>query len=245
MNLSDELTQRRSMRFHRSTISPEFNDMSAFIMKPVTALASFVRRFKSSNDGIAAVEFALIVPIMLAMFIGVVEMSQAITVDRRVSHVAASTADLVARQRQITSTTLDGYMQIINQLLSPYAAGPLKLTVSNVYNTAAAKTTHRLCWVYQHGGGANTGLGGTGPRTTGNYTGLPTGVLDETTGGTSVVVVEVRYLYQPVMFVRSTSVHGANVGSFIGAAGINMTETFYLKPRLSESIQWGTETVCV
>ena len=67
-------------------------------------------------------------------------------------------------------------------------------------------------------------------------------LADESFG---VVVVEVKYLYQPVVFVRSTSVHGAGVNSFIGAAGINMTETFYLKPRLSASIQWGTDPVCV
>ena len=45
----------------------------------------------------AAIEFALIVPIMAVMFIGAVELSQAITVDRRVTQVASSTADLVAR----------------------------------------------------------------------------------------------------------------------------------------------------
>ena len=39
----------------------------------------------------------MIVPIMSAMFIGAVEVSQAITVDRRVTQVASSTADLVAR----------------------------------------------------------------------------------------------------------------------------------------------------
>ena len=45
----------------------------------------------------AAVEFAFIVPIMGVMFIGAVELSQAIIVDRRVTQIASSTADLVAR----------------------------------------------------------------------------------------------------------------------------------------------------
>ena len=55
------------------------------------------RRWTASDEGVAAVEFGLIVPIMAVMFIGAVELSQAITVDRRVTQVASSTADLVAR----------------------------------------------------------------------------------------------------------------------------------------------------
>ena len=213
--------------------------LAAIFAKPLVALAAFTRRFGRTTDGVAAIEFALIVPIMLTMFIGVVELSQAITVDRRVSQVASTTADLVARQRQITTTTLNGYMLIITELMSPYAAGPLKMTIANVYNTTGVPATARVCWFYQYNTGVETLTKG------GNYTGMPAGVLDTTAGGTSVVVVKVKYLYQPVMFVNSTSVHGASVHSFIGAAGINMTETFYLKPRLSASIQFDTDPVCV
>ncbi len=64
-----------------------------------SAAYAAARRFGRKIDGIAAVEFALIVPIMLCMFIGTVELSQAITVDRRVTQVASTTADLVARQK--------------------------------------------------------------------------------------------------------------------------------------------------
>ena len=40
----------------------------------------------------AALEFAFIVPIMGVMFIGAVELSQAIIVDRRVTQIASSTS---------------------------------------------------------------------------------------------------------------------------------------------------------
>ena len=52
------------------------------------------RRIARNNSGVAAVEFAMIVPIMFLLFVGSVEFSQAITVDRRVTQVASSTADL-------------------------------------------------------------------------------------------------------------------------------------------------------
>lgn len=208
-------------------------------------IAALASRFSRSKDGIAAVEFGFVVPIMLCMFIGVVELSQAITVDRRVSHVASSTADLVARQKTITDTTLNDYMTIIDQLMLPYSDTPLKMTISNVYNTTAAPTVHKVCWVYHRNGnsanGANTTI-----TAGGNYTGLPTDVLDAA-GGKSVVVVEVSYLYQPVLFFSSSSVkiQGSQISSFVGAAGITMSEKFYLAPRLSNSIQYNGGTACV
>jgi len=72
--------------------------MSYLPMSNLLARAGgLLRRWKADSEGVAAVEFAMIVPIMAIMFIGAVELSQAITVDRRVSQVASATADLVAR----------------------------------------------------------------------------------------------------------------------------------------------------
>jgi Flp pilus assembly protein TadG len=220
--------------------------MSASVLsKPMNIARAALRRFSRAKDGIAAVEFGFVVPIMLCMFIGVVELSQAITVDRRVSHVASSTADLVARQKTLTPSTLDDYMTIIDQLMLPYSDTPLKMTISNVYNTTAAPTVHRVCWVYHRNSnsanGANTSL-----TAGGTYTGLPADVLDAA-GGKSVIVVEVSYLYQPVLLFAAsgTKVQGTQVNSFIGAAGINMTEKFYLAPRLSNSIQYNGGAACV
>lgn len=221
--------------------------ITAALIRPT---AAFARRFVKRTEGIAAVEFAFLVPIMLCMFIGTVELSQAITIDRRVSQVASSTADLVARQRTLTPSTLNGYMQIITQLMAPYTATPLKLTVSNVYNTTAAPTVNKVCWVYHRddasANGANTSITANGNYTSGTGGALPTGVLD-TAGGTSVIVVEVSYLYQPVLLFGAgdATIRGARINSYVGSAGINMRETFYLKPRLSASVQYDGAAACV
>ncbi len=200
------------------------------------AASAFASRFSRCSKGIAAVEFAFVVPIMLCMFIGVVELSQAITVDRRVSHVASSTADLVARQRNVTSSILNDYMTIIDNLVAPYSDTPLKLTIASVYNTTAAPTVPKTCWVYHRGGNSANGAD-TAITAGANYTGLPSNLLDAA-GGTSVIVVKASYLYQPVLFfgAANSKVGGAQISSFVGTAGINMTETFYLKPRLQSFV---------
>lgn len=194
------------------------------------------RPLMTCERGIAAVEFALIVPVMLMMFIGTVELSQAITVDRRVTSVASSTADLVARQKTITTAQMASYMQAISQIMAPYSGTPMKITVANVYATVAAPTTYKVCWVYQYNSGANTSLqnGGTYPSAD-----MPAGIV---VGGTSVVIVEVAYAYAPVVLFHGSAGH---VGASYVGAGYTLREKFFLKPRLSASIQYDTTAACV
>ena len=178
-------------------------------------LRGLLGRLAGCRRGVAAVEFGMIVPIMFMLFVGAVEFSQAITVDRRVTQVASSTADLVARQTSVTTSTMDGYMQIISQLMTPYSSSLLKLTVLNVYATTANPTNYLICWSYPYNGGTGTYSNG------GTYA-LPTGVVS---GGTSVIVAEVQYNYQPLIF------------HYFIATTMPMNEKFYLKPRLSASVQ--------
>ena len=102
-------------------------------------------------EGVAAVEFALIVPIMAIMFIGAVELSQAITVDRRVTQVASSTADLVARWSPPSGPADDGIsqseitdiMRVGGYHLAPYSANPLKIVLRSVIVLAHQRHQHQ------------------------------------------------------------------------------------------------------
>jgi Flp pilus assembly protein TadG len=93
-------------------------------LQPPVTLASRIHaaldKCRRERRGVAAIEFAMIVPIMLAMFIGAVGLGQAITVDRRVTQVANSTADLVARaQKQISQTEIGDIMKVGGYILEP------------------------------------------------------------------------------------------------------------------------------
>ena len=183
--------------------------------------SGLLHRLAGCRKGVAAVEFGYIVPIMFMLFVGTVEFSQAITVDRRVTQVASSIADLIGREKTLTTTEMEGRMGIITSLLKPYSATPLKLTVLNVY-IAAATTDPKICWHYHHP------QGGTGSFTNGSsYSGMPTGILD---AGSSVIVADVKYDYTPLIF------------NYFIQTGFPMTEKFYVKPRLSASVQFdGTQ----
>lgn len=180
------------------------------------------------TKGMAAVEFGYIVPIMFTMFAGAIEFSQAITVDRRVTQVAASTADIIARQKTVTTAQLDTYMQMITEIMAPFDDNLLKLTVLNVYATTANPTATKVCWSYNRNDNGVTRAVNT--YTDGSAYTMPTGVVD---GGSSVVVVEARYEYQPLVF------------SYFITSMKAMNEKFYLKPRLSAGIGKDGAASCV
>lgn len=200
---------------------------------PLARLQRLARRLVECTRGVAAIEFGMIVPVMFALFVGSVEISQAITVDRRVTQVASSTADLVSRQTTVSDTTLAGYMQIITELLRPYdsSSTALQLSILSVYiaTTDTTASNPMVCWFYDY-------QGGTGSHThNSTYTKLVgANVL---TTGTSVIVAEVKYSYVGPIFRYFLPKN----------APFPLSETFYLKPRLSTEVikSDGANTKCL
>ena len=110
-------------------------------------------RLKRDDKGIAAVEFAMIVPIMFFLFIGSIEFSRAITVDRRVTQAASSTADLVARVDRISSSEMGDVMNIVGALLAPYSQTPLTIELRSVHANASDATNTQARWKCTFSGG--------------------------------------------------------------------------------------------
>ena len=97
------------------------------------ALLARLRRLALVEDGVAAVEFALILPIMLLVYIGSVEASLAITMDRKVQSVAGALGDLVARSdTTIPADTLEDYFKAAGGIMTPYPTDELKQVVTQV-----------------------------------------------------------------------------------------------------------------
>ena len=188
-----------------------------------SGIGKLIQRSKRDERGIAAIEFAMIVPIMVALFIGSVELSQAITVDRRVTQIASSTADLVAREKAVTTAQLDQIMTIATILMKPYDTSKLKITLVSVGAKATDNTITKVCWSYNFHGGTHTYANGT-------VYALPTkDIIDK---GGSVVVAEVEYDYTPLIF------------SHYMPGLTKLFDKFYLKPRVSSMIQYNGAAIC-
>lgn len=157
--------------------------------------------------GVSAVEFALILPLMITLYIGAVEFSHALTIDRRVTTLASSVADLVAQVDEVSDSDLDDIFKAAESIMKPYSLTPLKITVTSVRADAQNKTT--VAWSKSNSG--------SGHANGSNFT-LPAGLTQRYS---SVIVAEVTYTYTP------------EVGQFL-TGGITLSETFYLRPRRGE-----------
>src|SRR5450755_843807 len=95
--------------------------------------------------GIAATEFAVIVPIMLVMFFGTVELATGVAVDRKVALVARTLSDLTSRSLSVGQPDMDNFFAASGAIMTPYASAPTRSTISELY---VDPTTHqaRVQW---------------------------------------------------------------------------------------------------
>ena len=159
--------------------------------------------FWRDRKGLSAIEFAILAPVMISFYFGGVEISDVMTVDRRVTTVASATADIVAQATQIDNSDIQDVFTAASSIMQPYNGAGIQIVVSSVADNNGVAT---VLWSdgYQ-----------TSPRGVGSTVTLPSGLL---TPGGSVVMAEVTYVYD---------------SPFADFYIINpvLTDTFYLKPR--------------
>jgi Flp pilus assembly protein TadG len=169
-----------------------------------SALRRFARHFKANQKGVAAIEFALIAPVMIALYVGLIEFSNALTLDRKLTHTASALADLVAQDNDITDGEMTDILAASAAIVAPYSASPLRLVVSSVVADGANKTT--VAW---------SDAKNTSPRGQGSTVQLPDGLTEP---GSSVILAEVSYTYTSPFTQFLTG-------------GIELKDRFYLRPR--------------
>lgn len=176
------------------------------------------RWFARDSRAVAAVEFALILPLLVTLYFGTVEAASLYTVDRRVATVASTMADLVSREKNcITTAKLNSYFAAATGIMQPYSTTALKQVVS--FLAVSSTGTVTLKWSKPYGTGAvartSTTMGGIGSATQIN-------TLARTKGW--LVAAEIRYPYQPL--------YGIVIKT------INLAHTEYFLPRYEEEIKF-------
>jgi hypothetical protein len=115
------------------------------------AMFGRARLFLRENRAVAAVEFALVLPIMLALYLGSVEASALYTVDRRITTISSTMGDLVSRaDGVITEGEVADYFAAAKGILIPYSREGLVQVVSVI--SVAANGTTQVRWSRSSGG---------------------------------------------------------------------------------------------
>jgi len=113
--------------------------MSSIWLRAHRSVADFIE----NRRGNSAVEFAVIVPIMLVMFFGTIEFSSGVAVDRKMSLVARTLSDVTSQStvQPVTDSYIQNVFTASMSILYPYSPTPTTATVSQIYVDTTGKAT--------------------------------------------------------------------------------------------------------
>ena len=164
-----------------------------------------------AKDGMAAVEFAFLAPIMVLLFFGTLELSAALDCRSRVSIVASTAADLVAQETTVSTTDMNNVFAALNTIIYPYNSAPAKIVISSIVDNGAG--VDKVAWSNAQNATA---------RTVGSVVTVPAGLITPNSGG-GVILAEITYSFAPTTTV------------YLGNA-LSMTSSFYAHPRRSLTV---------
>src|SRR5205085_454122 len=96
---------------------------------------------------------AMLLPLMITLYLGAVEISQAIGVDRKVSLTSRTVADLAAQVTSIAGSDMGNILGASTSVVAPYDASKLKVTVSQVSIDNSGNAT--ISWSCTRNGSAH------------------------------------------------------------------------------------------
>jgi Flp pilus assembly protein TadG len=173
--------------------------------------------------GMAATEFAMIVPLMLVMFFGLVEFSSGVAVDRKVTLVARTLSDLTSQSISVTDNDLKNFFAASVGILTPYSATPTQSTITELYvdpTTLKAKVQWSMASTIDSTGKVVLAVSSHKPK---DVVTIPPALQ---VAGTYLIWSEVSYNYVPA------------VGYVMAKAGVNLSDLTYTRPRQSQCVDY-------
>lgn len=158
------------------------------------ALKARLQSFKKSTAGVAAIEFAMILPILVLMTLGVAEVTNAVIAHKKFQSAVAMVGDLVSREETIGSDTnsanlaMQGIMKSAENAMYPFNKLDLKMAITAI---AANPNTgvQTVAWAYSHRGYPLTAC--QAPKS------MP--AANMITPGNSAILVEAEFTYRPII----------------------------------------------
>jgi Flp pilus assembly protein TadG len=202
--------------------------------------------FRKSRGGVAAVEFAMLMPLMILMFFGTVELTQGFAAARKLDYLARDLADLTAQSTStLSSTDTATIFGAASSVFYPFSNAQMALT-GIIFKTGSDNLEHAYTdWsvVGPNGGTARpcgelkrTSVAGNSPPA------VPDALFPAAgSASTTIIVADVSYTYQPL--IGSTFMAIGSNGSHLGSstvASIPMQQTSYMQPRALSRVQYAS-----
>lgn len=163
-------------------------------------------RLTRDQRGVAAVEFALLAPVLIAFYFGMAEFCQGYMAQKRMGHVSAMVADLVSQEDIVTTAALDDIFDIGGLIMKPFPTAALQQRVTSVTRTAGVA---KVDW--SRGDGMTA-------RVVASTVALPADLIEN---GQSIIMSEATYDYDsPADYLMPTVTR--------------FSHTYYLRPRTTD-----------
>ena len=187
----------------------------------------FARTLVNDRRGVAAIEFAMIVPIMLVLFFGTVEFSSGIAAERKVSLMARTLSDLTSRSISVSDSDLTNFLAAGGAIMTPY--------VPPMYNATNGTITE--LWIDPTTGNARVQWSkGSVPLGQGSLVTIPTDLIVKDLTGKIVpsqylIFSQVKYVYKPAVS-----------WGMMPDVGVTLQDVSYTRPRQTVCVIYPTPT---
>ncbi|HEX4411475.1 MAG TPA: TadE/TadG family type IV pilus assembly protein [Xanthobacteraceae bacterium] len=165
--------------------------------------------FLGDCRGVSAVEFAFLMPVMMTLFLGSVETTQGIAVNRKVTLTTHALADLASQYTDVTNADMSNILAAGSAIIAPYASSKLQETVSEVAIDANGVGT--VVW--------SDTLGGTA-LSVGTVVTVPSALAAP---NSYLVLSQVQYSYAPTY-------------GYVLTGTISLHDQIFMRPRQSNTI---------
>ena len=106
--------------------------------------------FARARSGLAAVEFALLVPVLLLLYLGGYELTQALSAYRKLTDTTTEIASIVSQNAVVSSANLTSIFNASTQIMSPHSAASLTIVLSEV--STDANSNPKVTWSLPYNG---------------------------------------------------------------------------------------------
>jgi Flp pilus assembly protein TadG len=174
--------------------------------------SQILRRFGRSTRGVAAIEFAAILPVLAIIFLATFDGGRAIAAYMKVRAATYALASITNQYSTIASTDMSSILGASSVIMAPYNSTTPVVTVSQIEITSS--TNAIVEWSASQGGTARTAV----PT-------LPTALKTSSTYPVYLIFAEVSYAYTPLF-------------GFFGSGGIAFSDNLYVTPRSDSCISY-------
>ncbi|WP_459458653.1 TadE/TadG family type IV pilus assembly protein [Rhizobium sp. No.120] len=180
-----------------------------------SAPSGILRRFTCDERGVGAIEFAILFPVLLMLYLGAFELTVGLSASKRASRSAGSIADIVSQQSSVTKSVLATMPSVAGAIFAPYSTTGLTLKITGIAIDASGKATVAWSWAQD----------GTRPYMAGSTVTVPANMNQ---ASTFLVRSELALPYQLLSFGANFLPSGTNQ--------ITISRQYYYRQRVGTSI---------